>query len=432
MSELREIQVGDAAAQGAAAGARIVPRPVEEALEDIPGERMTLNMGPSHPSTHGVLRLVLELDGEVIVKATPHIGYLHRGDEKIAENMTWTQFIPYTDRLDYLAPLANNVAYALAVEKLLGIHEQLPPRCQYIRVICAELARISSHLLGLGSFAMDVGAMTVFLLTFTEREKIYNLCELLTGARFTTSYTRIGGVARDTPPGWCEAVRRFANEVLVNINEVETLLTRNRIWVERTRDLGVISKEDAVDYGLTGPNLRGSGVDYDLRKAHPYLCYRDLQFDVPLGSVGDCYDRYLVRMEEMRQSVRIIHQCLDKIPGGFDNKTREPVNVPDGKITLPPKHKVLTSMEELIYQFMLVTQGINCPPGEVYFGHENPKGELGFYICSRGGGTPYRLKIRSPSFVNLSILPHLLPGHMVSDVVAILGSFDFVMGECDR
>lgn len=431
MSDPRELQVGDTAAQTAAA-ARVVPRPVEEALEDIPGERMTLNMGPSHPSTHGVLRLVLELDGEVIVKATPHIGYLHRGDEKIAENMTWTQFIPYTDRLDYLAPLANNVAYALAVEKLLGIHEELPPRCQYIRVICAELARISSHLLGLGSFAMDVGAMTVFLLTFTEREKIYNLCEMLTGARFTTSYTRIGGVARDTPPGWCEAVRRFANEVLVNINEVETLLTRNRIWVERTRDLGVISKEDAIDYGLTGPNLRGSGVDYDLRKAHPYLCYRELQFDVPLGSVGDCYDRYLVRMEEMRQSVRILHQCLDKIPGGFDNKSKEPVNVPDGKITLPPKHKVLTSMEELIHQFMLVTEGINCPPGEVYFGHENPKGELGFYICSRGGGTPYRLKIRSPSFVNLSILPHLLPGHMVSDVVAILGSFDFVMGECDR
>ena len=430
--DLREIQVGDVAAQNAAAEARHVPRPADEALDDIPGERMTLNMGPSHPSTHGVLRLVLELDGEVITKATPHIGYLHRGDEKIAENMTWTQFIPYTDRLDYLAPLANNVAYALAVEKLLGIHDQLPPRCQYIRVICAELARISSHLLGLGSFAMDVGAMTVFLLTFTEREKIYNLCEMLTGARFTTSYTRIGGVARDTPPGWCEAVRRFANEVLVNINEVETLLTRNRIWVERTRDLGVISKEDAIDYGLTGPNLRGSGVDYDLRKAHPYLCYRDLQFDVPLGSVGDCYDRYLVRMEEMRQSVRILHQCLDKIPGGFDNKSKEPVNVSDGKITLPPKHKVLTSMEELIHQFMLVTEGINCPPGEVYFGHENPKGELGFYICSRGGGTPWRLKIRSPSFVNLSILLHLLPGHMISDVVAILGSFDFVMGECDR
>jgi NADH:ubiquinone oxidoreductase subunit D len=268
------------------------------------GEKMVLNMGPSHPSTHGVLRIILELDGEIITKAIPDVGYLHRGDEKIAENMTYTQFIPYTDRLDYLAPLANNVAYALAVEKLLGIHDKLPPRCQYIRVICAELARISSHLLGVGCFAMDVGAMTVFLLTFTEREKIYNLAEALSGARFTTSYTRIGGVSRDTPPGWCAAVRKFINEVVVNINETETLLTRNKIWVDRTRDVGVISKADAIDFGLSGPNLRGSGVNYDLRKDQPYLCYKDLQFDVPLGEVGDCYDRYLVRMEEMRQSVK--------------------------------------------------------------------------------------------------------------------------------
>src|SRR5689334_17064296 len=226
-------------------------------LSDFEGEKMVLNMGPSHPSTHGVLRIVLEMDGEIITKAIPDVGYLHRGDEKIAENMTYTQFIPYTDRLDYLAPMANNVAYALAVEKLLGIHDKLPPRCQYIRVICAELARISSHLLGLGAFAMDVGALTVFLLTFTEREKIYNLCESLTGARFTTSYTRIGGVSRDTPPGWCDAVRKFLNEVVVNIAEMETLLTRNRIWVDRTRDVGVISRADAIDYGLTGPNLRG-------------------------------------------------------------------------------------------------------------------------------------------------------------------------------
>jgi NADH-quinone oxidoreductase subunit D len=346
--------------------------------------------------------------------------------------MTYTQFIPYTDRLDYLAPLANNVAYALAVEKLLGIEKNLPPRCQYIRVMCCELARISSHLLGLGAFGLDLGAITVFLLTFTEREKIYNLCESLTGARFTTSYTRIGGVSRDTPPGWCDAVRKFLNEVVVNIAEMETLLTRNRIWVDRTRDVGVISKADAIDYGLSGPNMRGSGVDYDLRKAQPYLCYPDFQFDVPLGSVGDCYDRYLVRMEEMRQSVRILHQCLDKIPGGFDNQAREPVNVADGKIVLPSKDKVMSGMEELIHQFMLVTQGMNVPPGEIYFGHENPKGELGFYINSRGGGTPYRMKIRSPSFVNLSILSRLLPGHMMSDITAILGSLDFVMGECDR
>ncbi len=393
---------------------------------------MVLNMGPSHPSTHGVLRIQLEMDGEIITKAMPDIGYLHRGDEKIAENMTYTQFIPYTDRLDYIAPLANNVAYALAVEKLLGIEKQIPRRCQFIRVICCEVARISSHLLGIGCFAMDCGAMTVFLLTFTEREKIYNLCESLTGARFTTSYTRIGGLARDLPPGWVDQCRKFLHEVVVNLDEVETLLTRNRIWLDRTKDIGVIPKEIAIDYGLTGPNLRGSGVEYDLRKAHPYLVYDQLKFDTPVGSVGDCYDRYLVRMEEMRQSVRLVHQCLDQLPGGPDNKSNEPINVPDGKTVLPPKGKVLTKMEELIHQFILVTQGVNAPPGEIYFGAENPKGELGFYINSRGGGTPYRLKIRAPSFANLSILPHLLPGHMMSDTVAILGSFDFVMGECDR
>src|SRR6187399_1945591 len=261
-----------------------------EELRDIQGEKMVLNLGPSHPATHGVLRIILELDGEIITKAVPDVGYLHRGDEKIAENMTYTQFIPYTDRLDYLAPLANNVAYALAVEKLMGIEKQLPPRCQYIRVICCELARISAHLLGLGAFAMDVGALTVFLHTFTEREKIYNLIEALTGARFTTTYTRIGGLARDLPPGWVEQCRKFCDEVVVNFDESEKLLTRNRIFVDRTRDVGVISKELAIDYGITGPNLRGSGVDYDVRKAHPYLCYKELEFDVPIGSVGDCYD----------------------------------------------------------------------------------------------------------------------------------------------
>jgi NADH-quinone oxidoreductase subunit D len=433
MAETRDIQISDTAAKAALAAEQATGGPGRvDDLQEMQGEKMVLNMGPSHPATHGVLRIVLELDGETITKARPEVGYLHRGDEKIAENMTYTQFIPYTDRLDYLSPLANNVAYALAVEKLLGIEKSLPPRCQYIRTICCELARISSHLLGVGCFAMDVGAMTVFLHTFTEREKIYNLCESLTGARFTTSYTRIGGVSRDTPPGWCAAVRKFVNEVVVSFEETETLLTRNRIWVDRTRDVGVISKEDAIDYGLTGPNLRASGVDYDLRKAQPYLIYPELKFDVPVGSVGDCYDRYLVRMEEMRQSVNLVHQCLDKIPGGFDNASKEPVNVSDGKIVMPPKDKVLTSMEELIHHFINVTQGINAPPGEIYFGHENPKGELGFYINSKGGGTPNRLKIRAPSFVNLSILSHVLPGHMMSDTVTILGSFDFVMGECDR
>jgi NADH-quinone oxidoreductase subunit D len=324
------------------------------------------------------------------------------------------------------------VAYALAVEKLLGIDRQLPPRCQFIRVICCELARISAHLLGLGAFAMDVGALTVFLHTFTEREKIYNLIEAMTGARFTTSYTRIGGLSRDLPPGWVDQCRKFLNEVVVNFDESENLLTRNRIFVDRTRDVGVIPRDVAIDYGLTGPNLRGSGVDHDLRKQQPYLVYDQLEFEVALGSVGDCYDRYLVRMEEMRQSVRILHQCLDKLPGGADNAIGEPVNVPDGKTVLPPKDKVLTRMEELIHQFMLVTQGVNAPAGEIYFGAENPKGELGFYICSRGGGTPHRLKIRAPSFANLSVMPRILPGHMMSDVVAILGSIDFVMGECDR
>ena len=416
MVATRQIEVKDSAASSVQA---------MDDLQDVQGEKMTLNMGPSHPATHGVLRLVLELDGEIITKADPDIGYLHRGDEKIAENMTYNQFIPYTDRLDYLAPLANNVAYALAVEKLLDIQDKLPERCQYIREICCELARISAHLLGLGAFAMDVGALTVFLHTFTEREKIYNLIEALTGARFTTTYTRIGGLSRDLPEGWTDELAKFTREVSTAIGEADKLLTRNKIFVDRTKDVGVISRRDAIDFGLTGPNLRGSNVEYDLRKAHPYLVYDELDFDVPYGEMGDCYDRYLVRMEEMRQSVRLLDQCLAKLPGG-------PVNVDDGKIVLPDKQKVLSSMEELIHQFMLVTQGQDAPAGEVYFGAENPKGELGFYIMSRGGGVPYRLKIRAPSFVNLGILPHTLPGHMISDVVAILGSLDFVMGECDR
>ena len=423
MSSAQDISILDSAARAAQA--------VEDAA-DIHGEKMVLNMGPSHPATHGVLRIVLELDGEVITKADPDVGYLHRGDEKIAENMTYTQFIPYTDRLDYLAPLANNVAYALAVEKLLGIHDKLPPRCQYIRVMCAELARISSHLLGLGAFAMDTGAVTVFLLTFTEREKIYNIAEAASGARLTNSYTRIGGLMRDVPPNWVDMIRVFLKEFAVALDEANTLLTRNRIWVDRLRDLGVVSKEMAIDYALSGPNLRGSGVDFDLRKSQPYLCYKDLDFDVAVGSTGDCYDRYLVRMEEMKQSMRILEQCCNKIPGGAENKSHEPVSIQDGKITLPSKQKVLTSMEELIHQFMLVTEGINCPPGETYFGHENPKGELGFYINSKGGGTPNRLKIRAPSFINLSILGELLPGCMISDVPVVLGSLDFVMGESDR
>ncbi len=394
-----------------------------EAQGDLLGEKLVLNMGPSHPATHGVLRLILEMDGEVITKATPEVGYLHRGDEKIAENMQYNQFVPYTDRLDYIAPLSNNVAYAMAVEKLMGW--ELPPRGQAIRVICCEMSRISSHLLGLGCFAMDTGAMTVFLYTFTEREKIYNFCELLTGARFTTAYTRIGGQTRDIPDGFIPQLRKFLAELPPSLKEVDDLLSRNRIFVDRTKDIGVISKEQAIEYGLSGPNLRGSGVDHDLRKKHPYLGYENYEFDVPVGSVGDCYDRYFVRLEEIRQSARILEQVLDRLPDG-------PINVADPKQRPPVKAEALTKMEELIHHFILHTEGLDAPEGEVYFGAENPKGELGFYVNSKGGGVPHRLKIRSPSFVNLSILPELLPDHLMSDVVAILGSLDFVMGECDR
>jgi len=394
------------------------------AAPEFETEKMSLSMGPSHPSTHGVLRLQMELDGEVLTKCDPVIGYLHRGDEKIAENMTYNQFVPYTDRLDYLAPLANNMAYAIAVERLA--HLEVPARCQAIRVITAELARISSHLLGLGAFGIDVGAWTVFMYAFTEREKLYKLFEELTGARFTTSYTRIGGLQRDVPPGWTERVDAFCDQFLPILEEILKLLTRNKIFMDRAVGVGVISKEDAIAYGLTGPNLRGSGVALDLRKDKPYSGYEQYDFDVPVGTKGDCYDRYLVRGEEMRQSVRILKQAIAKFPGGSwyaaDAK----------RIFAPPKDKVLTKMEELIQNFMLVTEGPQMPAGEVYFEAENPKGALGFYIVSKGGGVPWRLKIRAPSFCNLSILPKVCVGNLISDVVAILGSLDFVMGECDR
>jgi NADH-quinone oxidoreductase subunit D len=417
MPETRELEAPDPLARTMQAGADALSN------DDLIGEKMIINMGPSHPATHGVLRLVLELDGEIVTKATPDIGYLHRGDEKIAENMQYNQFVPYTDRLDYLAPLANNVAYALAVEKLMGW--EIPPRGKAIRVICCETARISSHLLGLGAMALDLGAMTVFLYTFTEREKLYNLFELLTGARFTTSYTRVGGQIRDLPPTFIPQLEVFLDGFIPQLDEIDRLLTRNRIFVDRTQEIGVIPKDRAIAYALSGPNLRGSGVEHDLRKRHPYLDYDQYDFEIPIGSAGDCYDRYLIRIEEMRQSARILRQVIDKLPAG-------PINVGDWKNMLPPKSRVMTKMEELIHHFIVVTEGLDAPPGEIYFGAENPKGELGFYINSKGGGVPHRLKIRAPSFVNLSILPELLPGHMMSDVVAILGSLDFVMGECDR
>lgn len=408
MPESREISIGD----------------VESQAATLQSEKMTLNVGPSHPTTHGVLRLLVELEGDIMTKVTPVIGYLHRGDEKIAENMTYNQFVPYTDRLDYLGPLANNVAYAIAVEKLAGI--EVPPRCQSIRVICTELARISSHLLGLGVFGMDTGAWTPFMYCFTEREKLMDLFEELTGARFTNSYTRIGGVTRDIPEGWTGRVIEALNSMQRTLKEVDTLLTRNRIFYDRCVGVGIISKEDAISYGLTGPNLRGSGIPLDLRKDKPYSGYENYDFDVPVGKTGDCYDRFLVRMEEVHQSIRIVMQAIEKLPDG-------PWYAEDAKkIFAPPKNKVLTSMEELIQNFMIVTQGPQIPAGEVYFEAENPKGALGFYVVSRGGGVPYRLKIRAPSFCNLSILPKILPGLMLTDVTTVLGSLDFVMGECDR
>jgi len=398
-----------------------------EVGDDRHAEAMMINMGPQHPSTHGVLRLVLELDGEVIVKAEPVIGYLHRGKEKIGENLSWHQFIPYTDRLDYLAPLANNVAYAVACEKLMGI--DAPPRAQAIRVICAELARISAHLLGLGAYAMDLGAMTVFLWTFREREQIYSLIERICGARFTTSYTRIGGLERDLPEDFPAKLDAFVKEFPGRVDEYEGLLSRNKIWIRRTQGVGVITKEQALQYGLTGPNLRGSGIEFDQRKVHPYCGYEQYEFDVPVGSVGDCYDRYMCRVIEMRESARILRQALDTLPAGpiLNRDSKDAL-----KTVLPEKEKVLTNMEALIHQFMVATDSINAPVGETYFGAENPKGELGFFLRSDGGLKADRLRIRGPSFANLQVLREVLPGHMIADVMAILGSIDFVMGECDR
>ena len=407
-----ELNVGDVGAKGADASAK------------VDSEKMALNVGPSHPTTHGVLRLMMDLDGDLITRCEPVLGYLHRGDEKIAENMTYNQFVPYTDRLDYLSPLANNVAYAIAVEKIAGI--DLPERCEAIRVLVCEMARISSHLLGMGVFGMDAGAWTPFMYTFTEREKLYTLFEELTGARFTTSFTRIGGVARDIPDGWLDRVNHFCDNLPKAIDEVEKLLTRNRIFIDRTEGIGEVSKEDAIAFGFTGPNLRASGVDLDLRKDKPYSGYEKYDFDVPIGTRGDCYDRYLVRIEEVRQSLRIIKQVIADFPDGlwYAEDAR--------KIFAPPKDKILSSMEELIQNFMIVTEGPQIPAGEVYFEAENPKGALGFYVVSKGGGVPYRLKIRAPSFCNLSILEKMVPGHMLSDITVILGSLDFVMGECDR
>ncbi len=391
---------------------------------EVKGETMTVNMGPSHPATHGVLRLKLDLDGEIVTRCEPVIGYLHRGDEKIAENMTYNQFIPYTDRLDYIGPIHNNVTFVLAVEKLAQL--QVPPRCEAIRVLCCELARLQSHLLGIGVYGMDAGAMTVFMYCFTERERLYSRMEELCGARFTTSYTRVGGLMRDIPDGWLGKVLDTCGKIEETLDEVDKLLTRNKIFYDRTVGIGVISKDDAIAYGLTGPNLRASGVASDLRADKPYSGYENYDFDIPIGQTGDSYDRWLVRMAECRESIKIIRQVIDKMPGGlwYNDEAK--------KIYKPQKDKVMTSMEELIQNFMIVTEGPQMPPGEVYFEAENPKGWLGFYIVSKGGGVPFRLKIRAPSFCSLCILPKIVPGHMVPDIPIILGSLDFVLGECDR
>jgi NADH-quinone oxidoreductase subunit D len=380
-------------------------------------------MGPSHPATHGVLRVVLDLDGETVVACRPDLGYLHRGMEKIAENRTYLQFIPYTDRMDYLSPLAANVGFALAVETLLGI--EVPARCQVLRVICCELARIGSHLVWLGTSALDLGAATMFFHTFKDREWHYDLVEDLCGARLTTSYTRVGGVMYDVEPRWVERLREYAEAMPHRVDEYESLLTNNTIWLQRTQGVGGIGQAQAVSYGVTGPALRATGLEHDLRRTRPYSGYERYQFDVPTGTQGDIYDRYLVRLEEMRQSCRILVQAIRDLPDGK-------VHVDDPKIFLPHKQRVLTSMEELIHQFMIVTEGFSCPAGEVYVATEVPKGELGFYLVSEGGKSPYRCRIRSSAFNNLSSLTHQVEGELVADVVACIGSIDPVMGEVDR
>lgn len=392
-------------------------------IEDTLENGMVLNMGPQHPATHGVLRLLIHIDGETVIGCVPELGYLHRGYEKIAENSTYHEFIPHTDRLDYLAPLSNNTAFALAVEKLAGI--EAPKRAQYIRMIISEMARIAAHLVAIGTMAMDVGAMTVLLWAFREREKLQDIMDLLTGARFTTSFTRIGGVAFDWTPQCTAMLKNFLQDFDENLDEMERLLNTNRIFLERTEGIGVITAEQAIAMGMTGPNLRATGVNFDIRRDFPYLDYTNIDFNVITFNEGDSLARYWVRVDEMKESAKILRQCLEKMPAG-EILAHDPKNV------LPKKLDVYTKMEELIHDFMLVNFGLTPPVGEIYFSVENPKGELGFYIVSDGTGYPWRLKIRSPSFVNLQSLPLLIKGHMISDIVAIIGSIDPVMGEADK
>ncbi|MEE9207144.1 MAG: NADH dehydrogenase (quinone) subunit D [Gemmatimonadota bacterium] len=384
---------------------------------------MMINLGPQHPATHGVLRLVLELDGETVVRCIPHLGYLHTGFEKTCEYREWNQIVPYTDRMDYLAPMLYNIGYAQAVESLLGV--QITPRCQVVRVLLSELNRIQGHLLWLGTTGIDLGAFTVFLYTFQERERVYNLHEAYCGARLTTSVTRIGGMLADLPAGWVDAMRDFANTLPDTLDEVERLLSKNAIWLSRTIDIGVMDAETAINFGLTGPNLRASGVAYDVRKARPYLGYDEYDFDLPVGANGDTYDRYMVRIEEMRQSVRIIQQALDRLPGG-------PINIDDPSIILPPKSDSMSSIDSMIAHFKLVMEGLRVPEGEVWSSTEASKGELGFGLVSDGGSKPVRCRFRGPSFVNLGALPRMVEGALISDLIAVNASLDIVLGEIDR
>ena len=390
---------------------------------ELEGEHMLINLGPQHPATHGVLRLVLELDGETVVRCIPHIGYLHCGFEKIGEYRQYNQIVPWTDREDYLNSIGNNVSFILGAERLFGI--DCTPRATVLRVIAMELSRIASHLVWLGTTCIDIGAFTPFLWAFQERENIYSLLERWVGARLTTSATRVGGMAADIPAGWTEQLQTFITLFPKTIDEVERMLTKNGIWVGRTIGLGAMSADEALNYGLSGPMLRASGVDYDVRKDFPYLDYETYDFEVPVGTNGDVYDRYLVRVEELRQSTRILEQALRRLPDG-------PVNIDDHRVILPPKSKATSEMESMIHHFKQVMEGPRPPVGECYVATESPKGEKGYYMVSDGTAKPVRWRIRPPSYVNLSAIPKMVEGHLLSDVIAINASIDIVMGEIDR
>ena len=398
--------------------------PETESLPTLRTEELLLNMGPQHPSTHGVLKVILELEGERIIKSTPVLGFLHRGVEKLAEHGTYHQFIPHTDRLDYVCAMYNNFAYCRAVEKLVNI--TVPERAEYLRTIVAEVQRIIGHLFWLGTQALDIGAMTVFFYTFRDREILLDWFDELCGARLTTSWYRIGGVERDFTHSLEDKIRRFLEYFPPKIDEYVTFLERNRIWIARTVGVTVISAEDALSFGLSGPSLRGSGVDYDLRKYESYGAYPMCEFSVPVGKNGDTYDRYWIRIEEMRESVKIIRQCMDQMP----KEGAVLAEVPS--VTFPPKNRVFTNLESMIQQFKLFSQGFDAPAGEIYCGTEAHKGELGFYIVSTGGGKPYRLKIRAPSFIHMGAFDFMARGYMIADAITLFGTYDIVMGECDR